>query len=186
MAYLTDLQLKDLGLACYGTNVRISDKASIYSPENLSLGSHVRIDDFSIITAQGGVTIGNYVHIAAYSGVFGGAGVEFADFSGMSPRCTIFSESDDFSGQSMIHPFFAMEFKPFYLRGKVILEKYVQLGAGTIVLPNCEIKEGSVTGANSLVTKSLSGWGIYAGTPVVKLRSRKRDVIELSRRALET
>lgn len=185
MAYLTDQQLKDLGLACCGTNVCISDKASIYCPENLHIASNVRIDDYSIITAQGGVSIGNYVHIAAYSAIFGGSGVELSDFSGMSPRCTIFSESDDFSGQSMIHPFFPMEYKPRYERGKVVLEKYVQLGASTIVLPGCEIQEGSVTGANSLVIKSLSGWGIYAGTPVVRLKNRKKDVMELSRQILE-
>ena len=39
MAFLTNDQLKQLGLKSFGENVLISDKASIYSPHLISIGS---------------------------------------------------------------------------------------------------------------------------------------------------
>ena len=48
MSFLTQTQLHNLGFKSLGQNVLISDKASIYSPELISIGSHVRIDDFCI------------------------------------------------------------------------------------------------------------------------------------------
>lgn len=179
MAYLTNNQLDELGLNDYGSNVMVSEKASIYFPENLNLGSNVRIDDFCVISAKGKVCIGDYVHIGAFSAIYGGAGVELGDFSGMSSRCTIYSESDDFSGESLIHPFFPDQFKPGYIRGKVTLESYVQLGAGCTVLPNCRLGVGAVTGAHSLVLDDLKEWSINVGIPARFSKSRARTALKL-------
>ena len=179
MAYLTNQQLDQLGLKHYGRNVMISDKASIYFAENLEIGNHVRIDDFCVISASGGVDLGNYVHIGAFSAIYGGAGVELGDYSVMSSRCTIYSESDDFSGESLIHPFFPNEFKPGYVRGKVTLESYAQLGAGCTVLPNCRLKMGAVTGAHSLVLDDLQEWSINVGIPARFSKPRAQTVLDL-------
>ena len=179
MAYLNDAQLKNLRLGSVGENVSISDKVTIYSPENLHIGSNVRIDDFCVISAKGGVTIGNYVHISIFSAIFGGAGVEICDYSGLSARCTIYSESDDFSGESLIHPFYPEKFKPGYKRGKVILKPYTQLGAVSTVLPGCIMEEGAVVGAHSLVSDSLREWTVNAGVPAIYIKERSRNVLTL-------
>lgn len=184
MAFLSLSELNDIGFASFGENVLVSAMASIYFPERINLGNNVRIDDFSIISAAGGVKIGDYVHISPYSAIYGGSGVELSDYSGLSPRCILFSESDDFSGESLVHPFFPEKYKPTYIRGKISLQKFAQLGCGTTVMPNCLIAEGSVTGAHSLVTKSLDPWGIYAGCPVRRLRNRSR-MVEQHARAFE-
>jgi len=63
--------------------------------------------------------------------------------------------------------------------GNIILEKYVQLGANTIVLPNVIIKEGAATGAMTLVNKDLEGWNLYVGAPSQKLKERSQNLIEL-------
>ncbi len=54
MAFLAEEQLKELGFRSLGSNVKISSKASIYAPYNISIGNNVRIDDFCVISAFGG------------------------------------------------------------------------------------------------------------------------------------
>ena len=46
MAFLSQAHLHAMGFRSLGQNVRISDKASIYDPEIISIGDHSRIDDF--------------------------------------------------------------------------------------------------------------------------------------------
>lgn len=173
-------ELVELGVKSCGSDVRVSRKASIYYPESLCLGNHVRIDDFCIISARGGIEIGNYVHIGAFCALYGGSGLSMEDFSGLSPRTTLFSESDDFSGESLIHPFFPLDCKPGYLRGKVTLSRYTQTGCGTTVLPGVTIETGSVTGAHTLVTENLPPWGIFIGTPAQLYAPRSMKVAELA------
>ena len=66
--------------------------------------------------------------------------------------------------------------------GKVVINKYVNVGSNTVIMPNLSIGEGSVVGALSFVNKSLKPWGIYFGTPVKRIGERKRNVIELSKK----
>jgi len=68
--------------------------------------------------------------------------------------------------------------------GRVIIEKYVQIGAGSIVFPDLEIGMGSVVGAMSLVNKSLDSWGIYIGVPARRLKDRKMEMAELANKLI--
>lgn len=54
MGFYSREQLEKIGFKSLGKNVLISDKSSIYSPENISIGNNVRIDDFCILSAGGG------------------------------------------------------------------------------------------------------------------------------------
>ena len=63
--------------------------------------------------------------------------------------------------------------------GPVVMEKYTQIGASCVVMPNLTIQEGSVVGAMSFVNKTLEPWGIYAGIPVYKLKDRSKRLLEL-------
>lgn len=172
-------ELKKLGIKEVGEEVYISKKASIYSPQNLKIGNHVRIDDFCILS--GNIEIGNYVHISAYVALYGKYGIKIKDFCGCSPRTTIFSATDDFSGEYMISPMVPEELTNV-TGGVVTLEKYVQLGANTVVMPNITIGEGTSLGAMSFVNKSLEEWKIYAGIPCRYIKDRKKDVKELSKK----
>ncbi|VGO18269.1 acyltransferase [Pontiella sulfatireligans] len=174
-------ELRGLGLKAFGDNVCISRNVSIYNAEAISIGNHVRVDDFCVLSGGKGITIGSYIQISPFSIIYGSSGVVLEDYSGLSPHCTIFSESDDFSGNSMIHPFFPAEFKPGYIKGQVTLRKYVQVGVGSAVLPGIELGEGVAIGAHSLVTKACDPWGIYAGIPAKRIKERSRKLIELER-----
>ena len=156
-SFYNEEELRKIGFKKVGNDVRISKKASIYTPEKISLGNHVRIDDFSILS--GDIEIGNYVHISAYVCLYGKFGIKIGNFCGCSPRTTIFSATDDFSGKYMISPLVPDEYTNLD-RGRVILEDFSQLGANSIVMPNVIIHMGAVCGAFSFVKKDLDEWSI--------------------------
>ncbi len=175
-------ELAELGLKVFGKNVSISRRASIHGWDRISIGDHVRIDDFCVLTGGSGIEIGSYVHVSAHCALYGGSGIVMEDFSGLSPRTLVFSESDDFSGRSLIHPFFPKtpEWKPGYQAGRVSLRRFAQTGAGTTLLPGVTLGEGAATGAHTLVNHDLDPWWIYFGTPARRFRARERDIIGLA------
>jgi acetyltransferase-like isoleucine patch superfamily enzyme len=179
MGFLNQDQLHSLGFKSLGQNVMISDKASIYSPELMSIGSHVRIDDFCILTGE--IKLHNYIHISAYSALYGKLGIELQDYTGLSPRTTIFSASDDFSGKYMISPMVPKELTNVR-GGKVVLEKFSQVGSGSVIMPGVKIAEGSIVGAMSFLKISTEPWKIYHGCPAKFFKERHKNIIELSKR----
>ncbi len=171
-------ELDELGLHSFGSNVLISKKSSIYSPELLIIGDNVRIDDFCILS--GSIQIGNNIHISAYTALYGRYGIELQDFSTISARNLIFSATDDYSGTYLTNPMLPEEFTNV-TGGKVTLEKHSIIGAGCIVLPNIRLGEGTAIGAMSLVNKSTDVWGVYVGIPIQKLKDRRRDLLKLEK-----
>ena len=174
-SFLNPNELKSFGLKSYGINVLISRKASFYSPECISLGNNVRIDDFCILS--GNITIGSFVHISAYCALYGRHGIIMENYSGISPRCTIFSATDDFSGNYLIGPM-VDESKTNVRGGLVTIKKYAQVGAGCIIMPELTINEGVAVGAMSLVNKNLEAWNIYAGIPARIIRKREKNLLD--------
>lgn len=175
-SFFTQDELVAIGFKKFGKNVFISKKASLYNPENMTVGNNVRIDDFCIISGK--VAIGSYVHISAYTALYGRFGITIEDYSGLSPRCTVFSAVDDFSGDYLIGPM-VEESKTNLLTGTVHIKKYSQIGAGSIIFPGIIIGEGVATGAFSLIKENLNPWAIYAGIPVKKIRDRGKKLLQL-------
>ena len=173
--YTTD-EISSLGFKFVGENVLISKKASFYGIENISLGNNVRIDDFCILSGK--ITLGSHIHISAYCALYGTYGIEMQDYTGLSPRCTVFSATDDFSGNYLISPMVDKELTNVS-GGKVLIEKFSQIGAGTVILPKLTIEEGVAVGAMSLVNKTLTKWTIYAGIPAKKIKERDKGLLKL-------
>lgn len=182
MGFLQYEELDKIGFKSLGKNVKISNKASFYSANTISIGSNVRIDDFCILS--GNIELGSHIHISAYCGLYGNGSIEMDDFSGLSPRCTLLSASDDFSGQFMISPM-VPEAYTNVKKGKIKIEKFVQIGAGSIILPEVTIAQGGVIGALSLVKHSTEEWKIYGGVPVKYIKDREKKVMELSKTFLQ-
>lgn len=179
MAILSEEQLLSLGFKSIGNNVRISDKVSIYNPENISLGDNVRIDDFAVLSAGiGGIDIGSYVHIAVYSSLIGAGTIKIADFANVSSRVSIYSSSDDYSGETMTNPMVANCYKNVY-SDDVLIRKHVIIGSGSVILPGVVIGDGVAIGALSLVNKSCEDFSIYAGIPAKFIKQRKKNILEL-------
>ena len=172
-SFYTEDELKELGLKHFGKNVLISRKASIYNAKDISVGNNVRIDDFCILSGK--IETGDYVHISAYSGLYGKFGIKIGNFCGISPRCTLLSATDDFSGNYMISPMVPEELCNV-TGGEIILEDFVQIGANSVIMPNVCVKKGSACGAFSFVNKALDEWGIYAGIPAKRIKNRAKTV----------
>ncbi len=170
-SFLSYVEIKSIGFNKFGENLLISRYARFYNPHEISLCNNIRIDDFCILSGK--INLKNNIHISAYCGLYGGAGINIDDFSGLSPRTTIFSVSDNFNGDYLIGPMVDLKYRNL-VEGTVNIGKYIQIGAGTVILPNVNLGEGVVVGAMSLVDKSLSDWCIYAGIPVrfVKIRNK--------------
>jgi galactoside O-acetyltransferase len=126
------------------------------------------------------IIIRSNIHISSYSAIYGAKGVEMEEFTGISPRCTIFSSTDDFSGNFLISPTVPKEFTNV-TGGKVSIKKYSQIGAGSIIMPNITINEGVAVGAMSFVNSNLEEWYIYAGVPVKKIKKREKKCADLAR-----
>lgn len=178
-SFLSRKELYDIGFKSIGHNVLISRKASIFGASDIEIGNNVRIDDFCLLS--GIIKLGSYIHISAYTAIYGKFGVILDDFTGLSPRCTIFSATDDFSGQYMIGPMVNEEHSKVQ-GGEVIVKKYSQIGAGTIILPEVTIEEGVAVGSMSLINKSLPKWTICYGTPAKPVKSRSKNILDLAKR----
>lgn len=177
-SFYTKEELDQIQFKAIGTDVQISRKSSIYSPELISIGNHVRIDDFCLLSGK--ITIGSYIHISAYSALYAKFGVVLEDYTTVSARVLIFSQNDDYSGSYMTNPTI-----PENLRnvsgGKVTLKKFSIVGAGSTILPGVTLHEGAAVGAMSLVNKDIDAWSICAGIPAVFRKKRNMDIIELSK-----
>lgn len=184
MGYYTQADLERFRFRKLGKNVKISEKASIYGAEKISIGDHSRIDDFCVLSAgDGGIEIGRYVHIAVYSSLIGQAKIVMKDFSGLSSRVSIYSSTDDYSGEALTNPTVPTEFLKIISK-EVVLEKHVIVGAGAIILPGCRLQEGSAVGAQSLLTKDCEPFTIYAGVPAKRIKARSRKLLELEKNFL--
>ena len=186
MAYMTDEQLKSMGFRNIGENVKISEKASIYNPANISIGDNARIDDFCIISAgDGGIDIGKYVHVACYCSIIGKGKVVLEDYVGISGRTSIYSSNDDYSGTCFTVPTLPDEYRNIH-NGDVILKKFAIVGTGTVILPDVRLGIAASVGAMSLVRSDCEDFGIYVGCPVRKIGSRKQDILELEQKFLKS
>lgn len=175
MGFLNHERLLEIGFKSIGDNVLISDKASFYNPEEISIGSNVRIDDFCILSGK--ITLGDFIHISAYCGLYGKLGIVMENYTGLSPRCTLFSASDDFGGDYLISPMVPLEFTNV-TGGSIFIKRFSQIGSGSVILPNVTLEEGVVVGAMSLVKNDLKAWSIYVGIPVKFIKNRNNGLIK--------
>lgn len=178
-SFYTKSELKKIGLKKMGENVLISRKASIYGAEKIVIGNNVRIDDFCILS--GNIEIGDYVHIAAYVALYGGKeGIYIGDFSGISSRTCVYSESDDYSGETLTNPMIPDQYKRVNSK-TVHIEKHVIVGSTSVVMPGVTLKEGSAFGCFSYINHDSEPWSINVGIPCTKVKNRKKDLLNLEK-----
>ncbi|MNE79761.1 dTDP-4-amino-4,6-dideoxy-D-glucose acyltransferase [compost metagenome] len=128
---------------------------------------------------SGNIKIGKNVHVAAYCNLAGGElGIEMEDFSGLAYGCHVFTQSDDYSGETMTNPTVPKKYKKETYK-KIHIGKHVIVGTKSIILPGVNVAEGCSVGAMTMLTKSTQPWGIYFGIPAKRIKERKRDLLEL-------
>ncbi len=184
MSYYAESELRALGLKDFGERVRVSRKVSLYGAGRIALGSDVRIDDFCVLAAgAGGIAIGSFVHLAVFCSLIGRARIELGDFSGLSSRVSIYSSSDDYSGERLTNPTVPAEFTGVE-HAEVVVGRHVIVGAGSVILPGAVIEQGAAIGALSLVRGRCREFGVYFGSPARKVGERSRNLLQLGERLL--
>ena len=175
MSFLSQSQLNEIGFKFLGHNVKISDKCVIYNPELIEIGDNSRVDDFCVVSGR--VIIGKNVHITVYCNIAGGVpGVFIDDYSTVAYGCHIMSQSDDYTGETMTNSTIPKKYKSETYKC-VSIGKHVIVGAGSIILPGCNIEEGCSVGAMSLINKSTYPWGIYFGVPAKRIKDRSKKLL---------
>lgn len=176
-SFYSDEELNSLGLKIVGKNVLISRKASIHGAGLISIGSNVRIDDFCILSGK--IEIGNNVHVAAYSALYGGRdGIYIRDYANLSSRVSVYSVSDDYSGETMTNPTIPDEYKNVE-SAPVIIDKHVIIGSTSVVMPGVTLREGSAFGCFSYINRDSEPWSINVGIPFRKIKERSRNLLKL-------
>lgn len=179
MAQLIREVIDRMGFGFVGKNVAISDRASFYNCSKIILGDNVRIDDFCVLSAGvGGIVVGSNVHLAVYSSFIGAGKITLSDFSNISSRVSIYSSSDDYTGEMMTNPTIPTAYTGVQ-SADVFLGKHVIVGSGSVILPGVTLEEGVAIGALSLVNRDCRTFGVYAGTPALYIKERKRDLLKL-------
>lgn len=177
MNYLTDSELASFGFKKLGKHIKISKKATIYNPDLIELNDFCRIDDFCVIS--GNIHLGKYTHVTPMCLLAGGLpGLVVHDFSTFAYGVKIFTQSDDYSGETMCNSLIPKKYKNELLK-KIIIGRQVIVGAGSIIMPGANIGEGCAIGAMSLVLKPTEPWGIYAGIPAKRVKNRAKSLLQL-------
>ncbi len=84
----------------------------------------------------------------------------------IGPNVILLSSSDP--NNSKIYPYVKIK------RGKVKVNNDAWIGAGSIIMPDVIIGEGSVVGAGTVVTKNVEAYSIVAGVPAKKIGDVER------------
>lgn len=182
-SFYTDTELIELGLKSFGENVLVSKKCSIYNAKNISIGNNVRIDDFCILS--GNIEIGDFVHISANNALYAKYGIKIGNFCGISPRCTLLSLTDDFSGNNLISPMVPENFTNI-LGGEIVLNDFVQIGTNSIIMPGVTFEEGAVCGAFSFIKEDCKSWSVYTGIPAKKIKNREKRAKEYGQQIINS
>lgn len=185
MSYLTESELQDLGLRA-GPDAKVSRDARIFGADRISIGENVRVDAFCVMSAggSGSVRVGSHVHLASGCRLFGEGGITLADFSSVSAGSTLYSASDDYSGEHLMGPHLPESVTMVDAR-PIVLERFAAIGAHSLVLPGVTLGEGAVLGAASMASDGLDAWTIYAGCPARSIKQRSRSLVELADRFTE-
>ncbi len=160
----------------------MSDKASIYNHEQLEVGDNSRIDDFCVISGK--IKIGRNVHITPMCLLSGGEmGIVFEDFVTIAYGVKIFTQSDDYSGETLTNSTVPSKYKK-EKKEKVIIGKHSIIGTGSTIFLGVTTGEGTSIGAMSLVLLDTESWHIYVGSPAKKVKIKENTLLELEKKYL--
>ena len=134
-----------------GVGCRIEAYPVDHQSKTLFIGKDFQMNDYVHITAMESVKIGNNVLLASK--------IYISD-------CAHGSYSGD---KYDSHPYSAPDKRPLYSK-PVSIEDNVWLGEFVSVLPGVTIGEGTIVGANSVVSKSLPPYVIAVGTPAKPIK----------------
>lgn len=181
---MTNLEYDYQQLKAFGSDVFISANVEIRRPRLVSIGKHVAIDTGFYCTVA--ADIGDYIHIGPYVTVIGGAEAELRmdHFSSIAAGSRVICASDEHRGHGLPGPTIPGEHQDRITRAPVVFERFANVATNVVVTPGVTLREGSVVGACSLVTRDTEPWTIYYGVPARPVRERPRERMLAAAKAL--
>lgn len=151
-----------------GRNSSVAFKAILVAGEGeIVLGNACRIASFSVLDTQNGkIELGDRVGINSHCVLFGRSGITIGDHSLIASHVTIVSSDHNYSDRSQL-----IRDQGIADHGTII-GKDAWIGTGAKILAGSKIGDGCVIGANAVVKGVLDDYGVYAGIPAKKIRSR--------------
>jgi putative colanic acid biosynthesis acetyltransferase WcaF len=106
-------------------------------------------------------------HVAAGDGaeIYNPAPMHFGSHAILSQGCYICGATHDFDDPAFPLLAYSME-----------VGAYAWICARACVAPGVQVGEGAVLGLASVASRDLEPWGVYAGAPAVKVKTRKRII----------
>jgi maltose O-acetyltransferase len=125
----------------------IQPGATFVATDRIRVGAHFGVNTGSYLNGIGGLTIGDYVLIGS--------------------NVTISSGQHPIEGR--YPPVFARPAIP----KAIVIEDDVWIGAGAVIMPGVTLRQGTVVGANAVVTKDTPRYAVVVGAPARTIRLRE-------------
>lgn len=147
--------------------VSIRSTIKVIGGGSIQLGDRCQIHAGAMILSYGGaIEIGNDVSINPYCIVYGHGGLKIGNGVRIAAQTVLIPSNHNFDDKHT----------PIFEQGEtskgITIGDDVWLGAGVRVLDGVNIARGCVIAAGSVVTKSTDEYGVYAGVPAKKIKSR--------------
>jgi acetyltransferase-like isoleucine patch superfamily enzyme len=153
-----------------GQKVRIFCSARIDHPDRVTIGSHTQIDEGVFLFAGEGICIGHHVHFAFGSSISGGGKCLVGHHVGIGAGVRLITGTENIE-QGLTNPT-SPETMRHALRSSVEIQNHAIVFTNTIVFPGVRIGEGAIVSAGSHVHRDLKPWTVYAGCPLVAVKTR--------------
>lgn len=159
-----------------GDDVIIHDDCVFKRAHDIIIGSHVAIDKGFYCSTK--LEVRDYVHISPYVTTIGGAkcSVFLDNFTFVAAGTKLICGTEKYTEDGLIGATIPLKYRCLTL-GKIVFEKFSGCGVNCVIMPNVVLAEGSVVGANSVVTKSTEPWTVYVGSPAKPVKVRPHDNI---------
>jgi len=127
------------------------------------LGPHCHFYPSSKVWAPWNLHCADSVGVGDHAEIYNPAPMRFGSHAILSQGAYVCGATHDYNDPAFPLQAYAMEVGP-----------YAWVCARASVAPGVQIAEGAVLGLASVATRDLEAWTVYAGSPAVKVKERKR------------
>jgi len=164
--YAAYLRLKNFGKLSLGKGARIASTAKIMCLDGtVKIGEHCLIANFAVLDTQNkNIVIGDNVSLQSGSVIYGQ--VSIGNDTRIATQVTIVASSHNYQDRNKLIR------KQGYSAQGIVIGEDVWIGAGAKILDGSVIGNGCVIGANAVVKGTLEPYGVYVGSPAIKVKER--------------
>jgi acetyltransferase-like isoleucine patch superfamily enzyme len=154
--------------ASLGDNVVFETGVLVFHPENITIGSNVYVGHYAILKGyyKNHMVVGNDVWIGQQCFLHSAGGLTIEEGVGIGPSVKILTSSHSDPGREWPIMSGAVVFAP------VKIERFSDIGIGSVLLPGITIGEGTQVGAGAVVSENTPPYSVVAGVPARVIRMR--------------